>query len=115
MVGKKEKEKAFFEAGIKLGALFHQFIGMPVSIENAELIEKAMASSILLQPYVVSVVVRIDKNKLNQKLSEFGYASLDAELIYARVKVRVGKEEVTAVLEWDEKKRYPLMRIEEVV
>ncbi len=104
---------AFFEAGIKLGALFHQFIGAPVSLENVDLLERAMESCMRLQPYVVEAEVRIDRNKLRQKLSGFGYTSLDSELIYARVKVRVGGEEVVAVLEWDEEKRYPLMRIVE--
>jgi hypothetical protein len=112
MAGNEEKEKANFEAGIKLGALFHQFVGTPISLENAELLEKAMKSCLMLQPYVIKAEVRIDRKKLEQRLSEFGYTSLDSELIYARVKVRVGKEEVEAILEWDEEKRYPMMRVE---
>jgi len=108
-----DKHIAFFEAGIKLGALFHQFIGAPVSLENVDLLERAMESCMRLQPYVVDAEVRIDRDKLKRKLSGFGYTSLDSELIYARVKVRVGEEEVVAVLEWDEEKRYPMMKVVE--
>jgi hypothetical protein len=107
-----EKHVAFFEAGIKLGALFHQFVGTPVSFDNVDLLEKAMESCMKLQPYVVEAEVRIDRNKLEQKLSGFGYTSIDSELIYARVKVKVGEEEVVAVLEWDEERKYPMMKIE---
>jgi len=105
----EEIEKAAFEAGIKLGALFHQFIGIPVAEKNAEIVEKAMESCVLLQPYVVEVEVRIDRNKL--KNSAFGYTSLMPDMLYARVVVDVNGSRVSAVLEWDEKLNYPLMRL----
>ncbi|MCS7130103.1 MAG: dihydroneopterin aldolase family protein [Archaeoglobaceae archaeon] len=108
-----EKEKkviASFEAGIKLGALFHQFIGAPVSEKNAEILEKAIESCVKLQPYVVSAEVRIDREKL-KGFSAFGYTSLSPEMIRARVVVEFEGERVEAVLEWDEKLRYPLMKL----
>jgi len=55
---RKEVEEAAFEAGIKLGALFHQFIGVPVAERNVEILEKAMKSCVLLQPYVVDAEVK---------------------------------------------------------
>ena len=103
--------KAHFEAGIKLGALFHQFIGVPISFENVELLEKAMESCIKLQPFVVDAKVRIDRNKLREKISSFGYTSLDAEMLSAEVTVRVEGKEVKAVLRWDEILRYPIMEV----
>ena len=50
-----KKEIAAFEAGIKLGALYHQFVGSPVSAKTASSLEKAMQESISLQPYVREV------------------------------------------------------------
>ncbi len=105
-----KKSKAAFEAGIKLGALFHQFVGAPVSDKNVELLEKAMESCMLLQPYVVDAEVRISRERLKD-VSEYGYVSLSPEMIYARVVVEVDGVRVVAVLEWDEKMRYPLMRL----
>lgn len=105
------KEIAAFEAGIKLGALFHQFIGIPISPENVELIERAMESCVRLQPFVVHVEVKIDREKLKEKISEFGYCSLSGEMIYARVRTKVDGAEAEAVLEWDEEKKYPLMKL----
>ena len=105
------KEVAAFEAGIKLGALFHQFVGIPISFDNVEIVEKAIESCVRLQPYVVEVEVKINREKLRERLSKFGYCSLSGEMITARVKTRVGDAEAEAVLEWDEEKKYPLMRL----
>ncbi|AEA46433.1 dihydroneopterin aldolase family protein [Archaeoglobus veneficus] len=104
-------EKAAFEAGIKLAALFHQFIGAPVSPENAELLERAMESCMRLQPYVVEAEVRINRKKLEKALSSYGYTSLTPEMLYAKVSVEVEGERAVAVMEWDEEKNYPLMRL----
>ncbi len=105
------KEIAAFEAGIKLGALFHQFIGVPVSHENAGILERAMESCIKLQPYVVNAEVRIDRKKLSKRLSGFNYCSLEGDMLYARVEVEVDGCKATGVLKWDEKKKYPLMSL----
>jgi hypothetical protein len=112
MAGKKEREKAAFEAGIKLGALFHQFIGAPVSPENVEILEKAMESCIRLQPFVVEADVRIDRHKLRSSLPAFGYTSLSGEMLEAWVKIEVEGEVAIARLKWDEKQRYPMMVLE---
>lgn len=106
----EKKVIASFEAGIKLGALFHQFIGVPVSEKNAELLEKAMESCMKLQPYVIDAKVNIDREKL-KKVSGYGYTSLSPDMLKARVLVEFEGERVEAILEWDEKIRYPLMKL----
>lgn len=103
---------AAFEAGIKLGALFHQFIGVPVSEKNAEILEKAMESCLMLQPYVVEAEVRIDRARM--KPSKFGYTSLSPDMLRARVVVEFEGERVEAVLEWEEELEYPLMRLRNI-
>lgn len=107
----EEVVKAAFELGIKLGAIFHQFIGTPVSLENAKMIERTMESCLRLQPYVVNSYVNIDRVKLVEKLSKFNYTSLSEDMLYVRVKVKVGDTKVEGELEWDEELKYPLMRL----
>ncbi|MCD6492371.1 MAG: dihydroneopterin aldolase family protein [Archaeoglobaceae archaeon] len=107
----EEVVKAAFELGIKLGAIFHQFIGTPVSLENAKMIERTMESCLRLQPYVVNSYVNIDRVKLVEKLSKFNYTSLSGDMLYVRVKVKVGDTEVEGELKWDEELKYPLMRL----
>ncbi len=103
--------KAHFEAGIKLGALFHQFVGAPVGFENVEILERAMESCVKLQPYVEHVKVRIDRVKLRERISAFGYTSLTPDMLHAEVVVKVGEKRVKAVLRWDERLKYPIMEI----
>ncbi len=70
-----------------------------------------MESCIKLQPFVVDAKVRIDRDKLEEKISAFGYTSLDAEMLSAEVVVKVGDDVVRAVLRWDERLRYPMMEV----
>ena len=91
--------------------MFHQFIGVPISLDNVELLEKAMESCIKLQPYVISAKVKIDREKLKKKLSSYGYTTLDGEMLYAEVIVKVEDEIVKATLRWDENKKYPIMEV----
>lgn len=108
-----EKEKALFEAGIKLGAVFHQFMGVPISPENVDIMEKAIESCVILQPYVSSVSVKIDRANLSKDLSKFGYTTLNEKHLNVEVKINVGSSQVIAALRWDESLKYPLMEIED--
>ncbi len=104
-----KKEIAAFEAGIKLGAMYHQFVGAPVSIETAKSLEKAIAKSISLQPYVASVEVRIDRDMVKENC--YGYGELEGRMIQAQVEISYQGEVIKARLEYDPEKDYPLMRL----
>ncbi|NLH21615.1 MAG: hypothetical protein GX463_05530 [Methanothrix sp.] len=104
-----KREIAAFEAGIKLGALYHQFVGAPVSARTAASLEKAMQESISLQPYVREVEVKIDRDMLAANV--FGYGELEGRMIEAQVVIDYQGETVTARLQYDREKDYPLMRL----
>ena len=103
------REIAAFEAGIKLGALYHQFVGSPVSPKTADSLERAIEESISLQPYVRRVDVRIDRRMLSE--NAFGYGELEGRMIYAEVEIDYQGETVRARLEYDPDKNYPLMKL----
>ncbi|VVB73041.1 Dihydroneopterin aldolase [uncultured archaeon] len=102
-----KREIAAFEAGIKLGALYHQFVGSPVSIGTASSLEEAMQKSISLQPYVKEVKVRINRQMLKENV--FGYGELEGRMISAEVEIDYEGEIIRARLEYDKEKSYPLM------
>ena len=102
-------EIAAFEAGIKLGALYHQFVGSPVSPKTAASLEKAIEESISLQPYVRSVEVRIDRRMLSE--NAFGYGELEGRMIFAEVEIEYLGETARARLEYDPDKDYPMMKL----
>ena len=58
-----KRERAIFEGGISMGALFHQFIGTPVNEHSKAGLEKAMEESLNLQPAIDNVEVKICGNK----------------------------------------------------
>ncbi len=108
--------KAGFEAGIKLGAAFHQFVGLPISESNVDIVEMMIESCVRLQPYVEDVKVEIDRDVLKDSISSFGYTTLSPEMLKMEVQVLVenieGHCRLKAKLEWDGD--YPLMYIKEV-
>ena len=40
-----DRERAIFEAGIKLGTIYHQYVGAPLNLSNVESLEKAISAS----------------------------------------------------------------------
>ncbi|HEU12762.1 MAG TPA: dihydroneopterin aldolase, partial [Euryarchaeota archaeon] len=50
-----DRERAVFEAGIKLGTIYHQFVGTPISKDNVEPLERSIEESIKVQPFVKDV------------------------------------------------------------
>jgi len=111
---KSDRDNALFEAGIKLGALYHQFIGTPVSIETVEMIEKAIESSVSLQPWVDSVEVCIDRKKVREIENQFKYCELNGEMLDVKVAILYGTVEVHARVKYEAGMGYPLMRVEKI-
>lgn len=105
-------ERAAFEAGIKLGSLFHQFIGVPIDRDNVSDIERAMTSAVSTQPHVLEAKVSIDREEMMGSLSNLGYCPLNGKMIRARVKVEINGVKCSAVLEYDRYLDYPLMWID---
>jgi len=107
-----EREQALFEAGIKLGGVFHQFIGVPVSTRTSKSLSHAMEEAVGLQPFVTLVRVKIDPDKTGEPGSgRFGYKYLTAEMLDAEVTITVGSARVKARLAFREDLNYPLMRV----
>ena len=109
-----DRDVAVFEAGIKLGALYHQFIGTPVSAATAEELGTAIEKSVSLQPWVNSVELEIDREKVRESENEFRYCELRGEMLDVNVVVRYEEVEVHARVKYEEDMGYPLMRVERV-
>lgn len=106
-----QRERAIFEGAITMGALFHQFIGTPVSEESARVLERAIKESMELQPCIDSVEVKIDFGDSGLE-NEYAYVSLTGEML--DVKVVSTYQGVGAVIRmrYVEELNYPLMYVE---
>ncbi len=109
-----DAERAAFEAGIKLGTIYHQFVGVPLSKENVETLEKAIEAGSLVQPFVEGVKVKIDRSKLRTKRGRYDYVSLTGDMLDVELVVRYGKAKVRAAMKLVKEMNYPLMYIEEI-
>lgn len=108
-----DRDRAVFEAGIKLGSIFHQYVGAPLTRATARDLERAIESAARVQPMVEDVRVRIDRKRLRAR-GPYQYASLSDEMLQAEVTVRVGGTRATAVLRYVPELDYPLMYLKEV-
>ena len=105
------KERACFEAGIKMGTIYHQFVGTPFSLANVTGLEKAIEDAIKVQPYVSDAKVRINTEGLVRNGDTYSYRSLTGEMIDAVVKIDLDGTKVTAEMRYDAELGYPLMYI----
>jgi len=105
-----ERERAVFEGGISLGALFHQFVGTPISMQSKKSLEIAMSESLKNQPLIedisVSIVLDIEDGK---------YVSLDGNMLDVSLTVKT-KENTKAVLrlKYIKELDYPLMYVDQI-
>ena len=130
-----DPERACFEAGIKFGALYHQFAGTPVSPDSAPSLEAAIEESIENQPFCESVRVDILTERLadaidhvpasdseeelgggslaeGEEASSGGYTELTGR--FMEVEIVVEREGCEVVTRMEMEDGYPMMRIESV-
>jgi hypothetical protein len=108
------RERASFEAGIKLGGIFHQFIGTPITSQNVAALEDAITKSVSVQPFVEEVLIEIDRNDLKNKEHHFDYSTLTGEMIKATLKINYNDVIVHAKMEFIADLEYPLMYISKI-
>ncbi len=107
------REALLFEAGVKLGGVFHQYLGIPVSPRTSGALARAVEAAVGLQPFVRRVRVRIDPARAGPVgAPPFDYRYLSAEMLDVTVDLADGPVEVSARLAFRPDLKYPLMRVE---
>ena len=110
-----DRDHALFEAGIKLGSLYHQFVGTPLSLLSLASLEKAIEDSIRSQPYVEDISVKINEDHVQNQLNDlFQYTELKGSMLTVHAVIRYGSSKAFVSLEFDEKLNYPLMKIDKI-
>jgi len=102
-----DRDRALFEAGIKLGALYHQWVGTPVSKHSAASLETAIEEAHIQQPFVKSISVTLDKEIMNENL--FGYSELSGLMLSVSLQTKVNNVHCTVQLHPEDD--YPMMKI----
>lgn len=109
------RDMAVFEAGIKLGALYHQFVGAPINVDTIDDLARAIEESVALQPYVRSVSVVIDREMVEKKMNpKFKYCELEGRMLHVSLQVLYKNTIATVELVYDEELGYPMMSIKKI-
>jgi hypothetical protein len=106
---KTDREQAVFEAGIKLGALYHQWVGTPISRNSASGVERAIEQAVILQPFVEEITVHLNRDLMTE--NAFGYSELSGLMFDVEIITRVRFTYCRACLATEN--GYPLMSIVE--
>lgn len=107
------REALAFEAGVKLGGIFHQYLGTPVTDRTAPLLARSIATAVELQPYVRRASVRILPSRGGPMgRGRYAYRYLRPEMLDVRVDLADGPVRLVARLRHRPRLRYPLMVIE---
>lgn len=104
-----DRQQAVFEAGIKLGALYHQWVGTPISRQSAASVEAAIEKAVILQPFVEEITVKLDRTLMAE--NRFGYSELTGLMFNVEIVTRVGFSYCSARLAPE--KGYPFMKVVE--
>ena len=110
-----DRERAAFEAGIKMGSIYHQYVGAPVNESNVEALERAIEAGAWVQPFVEDVRVRIERSKIKAKRgAPYKYWSITGDMLDVWLRVRYSDTVAECKMEYVPELRYPLMRILEL-
>lgn len=112
-----DRERAIFEGGITLGALYHQFIGTPI-IKDKKIIkslEEAISRTMSLQPYKERIEVKINEELIkSQNNHEYDYETLKGEHLDIKVLTKYGRSSATLRMRFIPEINFTLMYIEKV-
>ncbi len=109
-----DSERAAFEAGIKLGTIYHQFVGSPVSDANVGVLEQAIEEGARVQPFVEDIKVEIDRAHLRVKRDQYDYITLSGNMLKVDLKIRYKDTVVISGLKYIEELDYPLMYLQQI-
>ena len=107
-------ERAVFEAGIKLGTVYHQFVGAPISKDNVEVLEKSIAEGTKVQPFVKDAVVKIDRKRLREKSTDYDYLTLTGDMLHVSLSIQYKDVTVICEMRHIPEMDYPLMYVKEI-
>ena len=113
-----KRERASFETGIKLGALYHILCGIPIRSEESiiKAIEGGIETAISCQPYVKSVKINLNRQEIKgDKTNPFDYDEITGKIIRAELILNYEDIEIIAKIDWIKEMEYPLMYIEKIL
>jgi len=108
------REEACFEAGIKFGTIYHQFVGTPLTVDSAASLETAMAEAVENQPHCVDAAVEIRRDAVRDAIESASADYVELTGRFADVEITVAYEDWIVETSMAMEDGYPLMRVDRV-
>ena len=112
-----DRERAIFEGAIALGAISHQFIGVPICKDKDVIksLEETIEKTMNLQPYRESVKVKIDADMISKEKNDpYDYETLQDRHLDLQVITTYGKARATVRMRYIPEIDFSLMYIESI-
>ena len=106
------RDRAIFEGGITLGAIYHQVSGFPLPKDTEELkmLERLIEKSFKNQPFIESINVGV-KTADHEQTNPYDYDEIGKHNLTIDLVSKYGNVRVEFKLDFVEELNYPLMRI----
>ncbi len=109
-----DKERAVFEAGIKMGTIYHQFVGTPINKNNVEVLERAIEESVKVQPFVEDCKVKIKREMIKKNRGVYKYLTLTGDMLEVDLVIKYNNVHAYCSMKFIEEMKYPLMFVKEI-
>ncbi|MHA1144088.1 MAG: dihydroneopterin aldolase family protein [Candidatus Helarchaeota archaeon] len=111
-----DRDRAIFECGITLGAIYHQFQGTPLTNDETTIhkLEEAIEATMSKQPWIENVKISIIPTDLKNGKKVYDYSELGRANFKADVIAAYGTVKVSGKIRYIEELDFPLMYIDDI-
>jgi hypothetical protein len=109
-----DRDRAIFEGAITLGAIFHQFSGIPLKKSVIPLVKETIEKTMSIQPFIEEVKVDITDQFLREHTHSYDYSLLSGEFISLKVISKYGQTRAHLGMKFVKELDFPLMYIEKI-
>ncbi|NWG09319.1 MAG: DHNA family protein [Nitrososphaerales archaeon] len=112
-----DRERAIFEGAVALGAIYHQFLGIPVCKDEGIIrtLEETISKTMKLQPYRESVEVKINADEIKgEKSHAYDYETLKGRHLDVKVRTKFGNTRAIVRMRHIPEIEFTLMYIEKM-
>jgi hypothetical protein len=109
-----DRDRAVFEGAITLGAIVHQFSGLPITKSLIPLVQDAIEKTMAIQPFIKEIKVKINERTIRNHDHPYDYSVLSAEKLELEVVSQYGNVKVYLGMKYVEELEFPLMFIKKI-
>jgi len=109
-----DRDRAIFEGAITLGAIFHQFSGLPIKKSLIPLVKQTIEQTMGIQPFIKKINVKINEKAIRDCDHTYDYSALSGNELELEVISVYGNCKVHLGMKYVEELDYPLMFIKKI-